>query len=875
MSIAALAAVALGVTACSGAGTTTSEPTATDGAAASAEIDKDAVIEAGISYSLSGGIDPMITTGAVTVAANWHVFEGLTELDPATREVYAALGAELPTKVDDTHYEVDLREGAVFHDGNPVTVDDVVFSFQRVLDPASKSLYASFIGFIDTVTAVDEDTVSIALKYPFSLVPERLAVVKVVEKSLIETSYDAFNALPVGTGPYKMTRAVPDDAIEYDRFDEYNGPRPALAAGMVWNLLSDSAARVTAISSGTVGAIEDVPYIDVPTLEGTVDVESVQSFGTLFMMFNTDKAPFDDVRVRQALFYALDTKKMVDNGLLGNGEVATSFLPKTHPNYNEASTTYAYDPAKAKKMLADAGVSNLSITLLTTDTGWVSDIAPLIKEDLDAIGVSTTLDIGQSGGQYTKVDAGELEVMVAPGDPSVFGNDPDLLMRWWYGDNVWSQSRYRWADDPKFAKLQNLLDGAARATGDDQQELWNEAFDLISDEVPLYPLLHRQLPTAWDSTTLVVYTPLRVPARPCLHVGVATSPPGAPPTPPGGAPAPPHLDRTRHDPPLPPRRSPPMSAVLRLTGRRLVQLPVMILGITLLVFVVMSFSKVDPAIQALGEGASLDAREDYREQHGLNDPLFVRYLAFLAGLLRFDLGTYSARQTPVSTAVSEALPVTLQLTFLGLAIAVVFSLLLGLAAALYRDGWPDKVVRVLSVAALATPSFWLAVLLIQSVTLALGLLPAAGPLPDPLQDPVGYLQRMALPAIALAVPVIGSLTRVVRTAVVEELGKDYVRTAIGAGLPRVVVVGRNVLRNALITPITVLGLRVGYLIGGAVVIEIIFALPGMGTLILNGVTNNEPNLVQGVTLTVALAFVIVNIVVDLLYVLVNPRIRTV
>jgi peptide/nickel transport system permease protein len=318
-----------------------------------------------------------------------------------------------------------------------------------------------------------------------------------------------------------------------------------------------------------------------------------------------------------------------------------------------------------------------------------------------------------------------------------------------------------------------------------------------------------------------------------------------------------------------------MSAVLRLTGRRLVQLPVMILGITLLVFVVMSFSKVDPAIQALGEGASLDAREDYREQHGLNDPLFVRYLAFLAGLLRFDLGTYSARQTPVSTAVSEALPVTLQLTFLGLAIAVVFSLLLGLAAALYRDGWPDKVVRVLSVAALATPSFWLAVLLIQSVTLALGLLPAAGPLPDPLQDPVGYLQRMALPAIALAVPVIGSLTRVVRTAVVEELGKDYVRTAIGAGLPRVVVVGRNVLRNALITPITVLGLRVGYLIGGAVVIEIIFALPGMGTLILNGVTNNEPNLVQGVTLTVALAFVIVNIVVDLLYVLVNPRIRTV
>ena len=134
---------------------------------------------------------------------------------------------------------------------------------------------------------------------------------------------------------------------------------------------------------------------------------------------------------------------------------------------------------------------------------------------------------------------------------------------------------------------------------------------------------------------------------------------------------------------------------------------------------------------------------------------------------------------------------------------------------------------------------------------------------------------MLLPAIAIAVPVIGQLSRVVRTSMVEELDRDYVRTALGAGIARPVVVGRNVLRNALITPVTVLGLRIGYLLGGAVVIEVIFAMPGMGTLILNGVTNDEPNLVQGVTLAVALAFVVINIIVDLLYVLINPRIRAV
>jgi peptide/nickel transport system substrate-binding protein len=515
--VAAGVTLALGLAACSGGGA--AEPDQNRGDATTGEVDQDAVIEAGISYTLSGGFDPMTTTGAVTVAANWHVFEGLTEVDPATREVYAALGTELPRQVDETHYEVDLRPDALFHDGTPVTVDDVVYSFERVLDPKNESLYAGFIDFVDEVTAVDDDTVSISLDHPFSLVPERLSVVKIVPEELVESDYDAFNAMPVGTGPYALTEATPDDKITFERWDDYSGPRPAQAAGLVWNLLSDPAARVTAMSSGTVSAIEDVPYIDLPSLEGSAMVESVQSFGTLFMMFNTDAEPFDDPRVRQAFFYALDLDKIIATGMLGHAAAATSFLPENHPNYHEASTVYAYDPDRAQALLAEAGVENLSITLLTTDTGWVSDVAPLIKEDLDAIGVDTTLDIGQSGGQYTKVDNGDLEVMVAPGDPSVFGNDPDLLMRWWYGDNVWSQSRYRWDDDPKFAELQELLDQAVRTSGDEQQELWNQAFDLISDEVPLYPLLHRKLPTAWDADRLQGFAPLPVTGLSFLDVG--------------------------------------------------------------------------------------------------------------------------------------------------------------------------------------------------------------------------------------------------------------------------------------------------------------------------------------------------------------------
>ncbi|MCW5720140.1 MAG: ABC transporter permease [Devosia sp.] len=321
-----------------------------------------------------------------------------------------------------------------------------------------------------------------------------------------------------------------------------------------------------------------------------------------------------------------------------------------------------------------------------------------------------------------------------------------------------------------------------------------------------------------------------------------------------------------------------MLNVLNLIGRRLLQLPIMILGITFLVFFIMSFSKVDPALTALGEGASMEARQQYRLEHGLDEPLLTRYAQFLGGLVQGDLGTYSARELPVIDEVAKAFPITLQLTLLGLAIAISFSLLLGVLAAIYRDRWPDQIIRLVSIASLSTPSFWLAVLLIQLLGQKVGifsLLPTAGRLPTITDNFGGWFLRMLLPSVALAIPVIGQLSRVVRTAVVEELDKDYVRTALGAGIPRHVVVGRNVLRNALITPITVLGLRVGYLLGGAVIIEIIFNISGMGMLIMNGVTNNEPNLIQGVTLTVALAFVVINVIVDLLYVLVNPRIRTI
>ncbi len=317
-----------------------------------------------------------------------------------------------------------------------------------------------------------------------------------------------------------------------------------------------------------------------------------------------------------------------------------------------------------------------------------------------------------------------------------------------------------------------------------------------------------------------------------------------------------------------------MAVVVRMLVRRVLLLIPLTLGIVLFVFLVMEFSDTDPAAAYfMGGNPTQDQLHQFREENGLLDPLPVRYFAFVGDLVQGDMGTSVLTRSPVLDQVTTALPLTMQLTFLGLGIGVVLALLLGVTAAIYRDRLPDQIIRLISVTGVAAPSFWIALLMIQYLAVELGWFPTSG-YTNPNDSITGWLETMTMPALALSAPVAAQLARIVRTAVVEELDKDYVRTAIGSGLPPVVVVGRNVLRNALINPLTVLGLRVGYLLGGAVVIETMFNLPGMGKLMIDAVRNGDPAVVQGVVLTIAIGFVVVNLVIDVLYLLVNPRLRS-
>lgn len=312
---------------------------------------------------------------------------------------------------------------------------------------------------------------------------------------------------------------------------------------------------------------------------------------------------------------------------------------------------------------------------------------------------------------------------------------------------------------------------------------------------------------------------------------------------------------------------------LRLILRRAAIVVPLLLAVTVIVFLIVQLLPGDPATAVLGEFASKEQRAEFAAANGLNDPLPTRYLRFLGDLLQGDLGVSMTSGQEVVGLLEKAIPVTIQLTLLAMLLAVIYALVFGILSAVYRGTWFDKLGRALSIGGLAAPSFWVGLVLVQIFALELGLLPSGGYLP--MSAGLGpWLEAMILPASALALSTGSTLVRVVRASVVQELERDYVRTARGLGLPPYVVVGRNVLRNALITPMTVLGLRIGYMLSGAVVIESIYSLPGVGRLLLSAVDSGDLAIIQGVVLFGTLAFIVVNLLVDVLSILLNPRLRT-
>ena len=457
--------------------------------------------------------NPIGTSSGVFLAAGWHVFEGLYELNMHTYRAECGLAADAPVQIDDLEYEVTLREDTVFSDGSPLTSADVVNAFER---NGESDLYGAFLSFITAVSAPDERTVHFKLNAPMgSVLQERLALVRVFPATLTD---EELATKPVGSGPwcYETINAADGGRISFTANHRYTGPWPATCERMEWSVLLDDTRRTDELIDKDVMVMEAAPVVRAEELaDAGATVEWVPGFNLPFLMFNCEKPPFDDVRVRQALLYAIDVDSLIGTYMAGHARAATSLLPDYFRHYHRAATVYSYDPEKARKLLAEAGVDELALTLRANDN-WVSTLAPAIAEDWKAVGVTAEVVLLDTTALFadlsTEPEPGTLlpfDVVLSPGDPSCFGNDADLIISWWYGDNVWTRARSRWATTPAFAEMAELLaEARSKTSEDEQQPLWNQCFDIIAAEVPLYPLFHRETATAWWTAQLDDYDPI-------------------------------------------------------------------------------------------------------------------------------------------------------------------------------------------------------------------------------------------------------------------------------------------------------------------------------------------------------------------------------
>ena len=294
--------------------------------------------------------------------------------------------------------------------------------------------------------------------------------------------------------------------------------------------------------------------------------------------------------------------------------------------------------------------------------------------------------------------------------------------------------------------------------------------------------------------------------------------------------------------------------------------------VSILIFGLQQLLPGDPAIALAGEDRDPNVVAFLRAKFHLDEPLPVRYWHWLSGVLHGDLGDSVRIQKPVSELIVEKLPVTLQLATMAMLIALVIGLTAGVVSAVKKDTWWDYGANVFALWGLSTPNFWLGILLILLFAVQLGWLPASGYV-SPFEDLKGNLAAMIMPAFVLGNAFAAVLMRHTRSAMLQVLSSDYVRTARAKGLEERVVVLKHALRNALILVITLGALGLGELLGGAVLTEQVFSIPGFGKLIVDAVFNRDYSVVQGVVLCTATAYLALNLLADLAYYLVNPRMR--
>jgi len=807
-------------------------------------------------------LDP--TSGAASAideVATGTIFEGLVRAGPGG-VIEPALAESWEIAPDGRLYVFHLRRGVSFQDGAPFDASVVKFSLDRARAAGSLNAQKIAFGVIDRVETPDPYTVRLVLSRPSAVLIHLLTWGDAVMVSPRTAATDATR--PVGTGPFVLKAWKRGDSVTLARNPGYWGPKPRLA-GMVIKFIADPTAAAAAMKAGDLDA-----FPGFPAPETLADFRRDPRFavhigvtqGKTILALNNAKKPFSDLRVRRALAYAIDRKAVIDGAMFGYGQPIGSHFPPGDPDYVDLTGRYPHDAAKAKALLAQAGYpAGFDVTLSLPPPSYARRSGEIVAAQLAEVGVRARIE-NLEWAQWLGRVYGDHDfdmTIVAHTEPMDYGV---------YGRDNYYFGYHSPAYQTLLGEADAAVDPARRHAllGAMQRQIAEDSVNVFLFELPALGVWDRHLKgVAIDQAVQqngMVGAWFDEPAGPAEAAGAKAE---------GGG------------------RGWGLGLALgfgalliglaaRALGptyvaRRALALGLTFLAATLVIFLLIQVLPGDPAAYMMGLNANPEAVAALHAQLGLDAPAWRRYLGWLAGLARGDLGLSYTYQTPVAGLIGERLQVSVALAGLATAIAIALALPTGLYAAAQRGRLGDGAAMGAAQVGMALPNFWLAMLLVLVFAVGLRWLPSGG-FPGWREGLWPALKALILPAVALALPQAAILARVLRSALVETLGQDYVRTARAKGLSGRQVLIRHALRNALIPTLTILGLQLPLLVAGAVIVENVFYLPGLGRLVFQAISQRDLIVVQGVAALLVLIMVCAAFLTDLAYAAADPRLRT-
>jgi ABC-type dipeptide/oligopeptide/nickel transport system permease component/ABC-type transport system substrate-binding protein len=821
-------------------------------------------------------LDPTASpAAAISECLYGNLYEGLVQF-ARDGSVLPKLAQAWEISDDGLTYVFHLLKGVRFHDGSAFDAAAVKFSLDRVVAQNSLNAQRSRLAAIRAVEVIDPDTVRVRLRRRSGGLLQSLALGAFVMVSPQSAANDGVH--PVGTGPYRFASWRRGDSLTLTRNPDFRGPPPALDE-VTFKFIAEPTAAFAALMAGDVDAFANYPAPEsfaqfaadprFAVFTGTTEMEVVLSF-------NERVAPLSDVRVRRALSYALDRRAIIDGAMYGYGTPIGSHFPPSNPAYVDLTGLYAHDPAKARALLAQAGYAHgLTLSLKLPPPSYARRGGEIIAAELAQVGVKVNienLEWAQWLDQvYSRHDF----------DMSIVGHAEPLDY------DIYARPDYYFGySNPEFnaliAELDDTVDALERRAllQKIQRKLAEDAVNGFLFQYPRLDVWNRQLAGIGFDNVLGT-----IDMSAAHHAGTASdeSARGLHGRLAGAARA------------LEPARS---GAVLRLLGaggalgaalmalmaarrfgaaylaQRLGVLAATLVLASAVVFVVVQVVPGDPVRYMMGLEADPLAVAAMRHELKLDAPPLQRYLEWLGGLLHADFGSSYTYRVPVATLIGERLQLSLPLALYAMLLSSALAFPLGLAAAAWRGRGADTLLSGITQIGLAMPNFWLGLLLVLVFAVSLHWVSAGG-FPGWEAGFWPAIEALTLPAVALAMPQAAILARVLRAALIEMLNEDYILTARAKGAGEWRVLWRHALPNAMVPVLTILGMQFSFLLAGAVIIENVFFLPGLGRLVFQAIVQRDLIVVQSVVVILVFAVVSVTFLVELAYELVNPQLRAV